>query len=150
MFCFTKARPHNGWERDLLRRELETKSHVELRVYSFYKERLRLRPGDAKRVTRLFTDGGSFMPYGGPKTCGGYHPDYGIEWRAKGEVYRGFVCFSCGEVKIYGPTSAVHCDIKHSAYKEFEKLLRPYRVNRPKSRRNSGRKPNVRPGYNEP
>lgn len=45
-----------------------------------------------------------------------------------------------GEVKIYGPKSAVHCDIKHRAYMELEKVLRPYRVNRPVSNWNSGRK----------
>jgi len=71
--------PHNGWERDLLRRELATDPHIELHGYSFYKEPLRLKAGDGERLTRLFTDKGSFMPYGGPKTCGGYHPDYGIE-----------------------------------------------------------------------
>ena len=64
-----------------------------------------------------------YQPYGGPKLCGGYHPDYCFEWHSpQGTVYI-LLCTGCHEVIIIGGGTEVHCDLNSAPAKELEKLL---------------------------
>lgn len=103
--------PHQFFERDLLACELATKKTVRLHGFPFYAEVLPLKEADAKELTRLFTDVRSFQPFSGYKKCGGFHPDYAIEWHVGKEIYRCLVCFGCQEIKAFGPTKELYCDI---------------------------------------
>jgi hypothetical protein len=123
--------PHQYFESIALEKELRDRPYVRLHRFPFYKERLTLSDGDGQKLTDLFCSPGTFRPRGeGMKACGGFHPDYCIEWHVDGEVYQVLVCLGCCEVKCYGPGGIdLYCDIKDMA--SFEKLLRPYRKNRP-------------------
>lgn len=123
--------PHQRSERKLLAAELETKETVQHHGFPFYAEPVKLKEEDAEQLTKLFTDADSFEPFGGYKKCGGFHPDYCIEWHAGQEVYRCLVCFGCGEVKVFGPKTELYCVIVAEA--GFKKVLQPYRKQRPKS-----------------
>src|SRR5262249_3316064 len=63
-----------------------------------------------------------------------FHPDYCAEWQDGKDVYQVLICFGCHEVKCYGPKVDLYCDINSEAYKEFEKVLKPYRKNRPEKK----------------
>lgn len=123
--------PHQFNEPELLKHELQTKKTVQHHGFPFYTESLPLKDGDARELTKLFTEGNSFQPWRGEKKCGGFHPDYCLEWHAGGEVYRGLICFGCHEAKFYGPSVELYCDINQDAFDKLKAILLPYRQQRP-------------------
>lgn len=126
--------PHQTFEREELARELKAKKTEQLNGFPFYAETLPLKPEDAKKLTDLFCEPKSFVKFQGYKLCGGFHPDYCIEWQDGKDVYRVHVCFGCHEVKCFGPKIELYCDVRGEAYKEFERILKPYRKNRPEKK----------------
>lgn len=123
--------PHQAWEGDLLEEELKAKETVKLHEFPFYAAPVKLKAGDTQALTKLFTAEDSLVKFGGEKLCGGFHPDYCIEWHIGKDIVRCLVCFGCHEVKVYGPKSSLRCDIKDAAYKKFETILKAYRQQRP-------------------
>lgn len=65
------------------------------------------------------------------QACGGFHPDFCLEWQDGDATYQVLICFGCYEVKCYGPRTELWCDIQESAYDQFKKVLRKYRKSRP-------------------
>jgi hypothetical protein len=126
--------PHQTFEPKLLEQELKTKKTVKVHGFPFYQETLSLKEADAKKLTALFRAGESFTAYRGPKKCGGFHPDYAVEWRLGKDVYQALVCFGCHEVKFYGPKAGVYCDVRDRALGEMKKVLLSYRKNRPEKK----------------
>jgi hypothetical protein len=126
--------PHHMYEQSLLEQELKDKKTVQLHGYPFYADPLALDEADAKRLTELVCASDSFRTFQGEKKCGGFHPDYCIEWQDDEGVYRLLLCFGCGEAKFYGRTADdLRYDIASAAGTQFEKVLEPYKKNRPKN-----------------
>jgi hypothetical protein len=123
--------PHQISEKKLLDAEVRSKKTVRYHDFLFYQERLQLKEEDAKQLTTLFCSSASFRQHEGGKKCGGFHPDFCIEWRAGGEVFQALICLGCHEMKAFGPSAELYCDISRSAYDNFKGILRPYRQNRP-------------------
>jgi hypothetical protein len=123
--------PSEFWEPQLREREVGRKKTTRLHGHPFYDERPALRAADAERLTALFSAKGSFRRYRGPKGCGGYHPDYCVEWKAGDGATRALISLECGEVKIFGPRSELHCDLSPEAGQRLEQWLGPYQKNRP-------------------
>src|SRR4051794_17810730 len=90
--------PSEFWEPQLRERELSRKKTIQLHGYPFYDHRLELRGADAERLTALFSARGSFRRYRDRKGCGGYHPDYCLEWKTGDGATRALICLECGEV----------------------------------------------------
>ncbi|MEI8379822.1 MAG: hypothetical protein WCJ09_06825 [Planctomycetota bacterium] len=44
--------------------------------------------------------------------CGGFHPDWCVEFIAGQDVYQVLVCFGCREARLYGPMNEVFSDLK--------------------------------------
>jgi hypothetical protein len=126
--------PHQFDERRKWEEEKQSKKTVELHGFLFYRETLDLGVADEKQLKDLLGDEKSFRPWMGEKKCGGYHPDYCVEWYANGEVYQCSICLGCGEVKIYSPTSGLRCDIRREPEEQLKVILSKYRKNRPASK----------------
>jgi hypothetical protein len=123
--------PHQMYEHEALEAEKKAKPTVTLHGFPFYRDTLALKPGDGERLKALLGDPASFSPYSGEKRCGGFHPDYAVEWSAKGQVYEALICFGCFEANIYGPKGGTTYDVAHDVQDRFKDLLAPYRKNRP-------------------
>ncbi|MBL8824782.1 MAG: hypothetical protein JNJ77_19505 [Planctomycetia bacterium] len=142
--------PHQFFEQAHLASELKNKKTVTLHGFPFYADLLPLSVEDGIKLKELFCDGkslnsdGAYISMGGrasnpdgsvtiaAKACGGFHPDYCIEWRVEGEVYQALVCFSCSELRCFGPQHTLQCDLdKCGDDSAFAKVLRKYRKNRP-------------------
>ena len=123
--------PSEFWEPQLREQELGRKKTIRLHGYAFYDEGLALRGADAERLTALFTSQRSFLRYRGLKGCGGYHPDYCVEWKMGDAATRILISLECGEVKIFGPRSELHCDLSPESGQRLMQWLSPYAKNRP-------------------
>jgi len=123
--------PHQKWEAALLARERKEKKFVSKHGFPYYEETLALKDADAKALTELVSQKSSFHAWGGMKWCGGFHPDYLIEWVVGKEVYQMAVCLGCHEVRVYGPKLEHYWDVDEEAYVKFKETLRAYRKNRP-------------------
>lgn len=100
---------------------------VELHGYWFFADPIRLRGKKAQPFANVVGDSLAFAQWGGAKQCGGFHPDFCLEWRRGQETHRALICFGCHEMKYYGPRAAVLCDVPSPDYKELKRLLEPYR-----------------------
>jgi hypothetical protein len=123
--------PSEFWEPQLLEQELKRKKTIRLHGYPFYEEPVALQGSEAERFTALLSDKSSFKRHRGPNRCGGYQPDFCVEWKNRDVPTRALICMECGEVKVFGPRSEVHCDLDLKAEQRLEEWLRPYRKNRP-------------------
>jgi hypothetical protein len=111
--------------------EKKTKKTIGIGGWLFYAEPLEPKDEDVKKLTELLTAETTFEPFGGVKKCGGFHPDYAVEWHVGKDHYYALICFGCHEAKVYGPEKAVYVDIRKDGYDSLTKLLKPYRKNRP-------------------
>jgi hypothetical protein len=123
--------PHQMFERDQLKNELATKKTIKIHDFHFYERPLEVDGGEVEPLRRLSRAADSYWSYGGPKMCGGYHPDYCLTWKDGEAVYQLLICFGCHEMKLYGPKSELMADIRPDAYKAFAEILKKYRDQRP-------------------
>lgn len=121
--------PHHLYEKDLLKEERETKEVVELHGYPFYKETLELKAKDEKRLTEILYDKSSYAVFEEEAKCGGFHPDYAVEWQVGSDSYHALLCFGCEEAKVFGPELEERYNLL--VEDELEKLLKGYQKNRP-------------------
>lgn len=125
--------PHQFYEEESLAKELKTKKHVQLHGYPFYEPAIALGEKDAKQLRELCGDLKSFKQREGlPKPCGGFHPDWCVEFTVEKETYRVLVCIHCHESRLFGPKLEADTDIKDEAYEQLKRVLPPHQKQRPK------------------
>lgn len=127
--------PHPMYEEGKFRRELQAKATVQLHGFPFYREPLELKRTDVEALRGLLGTEGTYVPYGGEKKCGGFHPDYAVEWTSGRGVYHCLICFGCSEAKVYGPRGESTYDLRSEGVDgermKLRDLLKVYRRNRP-------------------
>lgn len=128
--------PHDGWEVELYQSERKNKKTRKIHGYYFYEQALDFAEEDKALIRSLNTVEPLFVEWGGMKLCGGYHPDYAIEWQAKQGPYFALICFGCHEVKLFSPKGRLYCDIPDATVKVLKRSLLRYRVNRPQDKEN--------------
>jgi hypothetical protein len=128
--------PHQSFDAKLLEAEKQQKPTITLHGYPFYRTPLELSAEDLATVNMLLVDERAFLQWIGEKKCGGFHPDYLIEYRFADSAYRYLICFGCHEVMVFGPERSLRCDIQREVYRHLELLLKKYRKNRPASMTN--------------
>jgi hypothetical protein len=127
--------PHQYWEKELLDEELKSKRIVQLYDFPFYQEKRAMAEADAAVVRRILSDVRSVEAWRGEKLCGGYHPDYLLEWRAGEEVYQVQICLGCHELKFFAKDLKIDCDVHQDACEKLATVLKKYQKNRPMSKR---------------
>jgi len=85
--------PHHSYERELLEEERRSKKVQELNGYPFYEEPLTLTENDAQRLSKILGSWTTYKPFKSPAACGGFHPDYAVEWHVGSDCYRILICF---------------------------------------------------------
>ena len=124
--------PHQRWEKRALEEELASKATVRLHEFPFYKEALVLSKNDERALREIACAKDTFEVQSGAKACGGFHPDYCVEWRGNdGCAYRMLVCFGCDEAMLCESTTKVFLDLRKAAYSRIKSILTPYRKSRP-------------------
>ena len=125
--------PSEFWEPELRQRELGEKETIKLHGYPVHEETMQIQETDAGRLTALFSAKKSFAPYRGSKACGGFQPEFALEWKTDEAVTLALICLECGEVKLFGPNTELYCDLSGEVVLQLQQLLDPYRMNSPAS-----------------
>ena len=123
--------PHQSYERELFQKELESKKTIVLGDFPFYEKPLSLSETDAKLLTSLLCDRRCLTPSRRPKACGGFHPDFCLEWRRGDLVYHAQICFGCSDVYLIEPEAKSFWELTNDYQEKLVAVLRPYRLNRP-------------------
>ena len=121
----------------MLQSELKEKPTEYLDRFPFYKESLELTQEDAQ-LLKLWLNSDSLEYFDGTvfKTCGGFHPDYAIEWQNEaGERSILSVCLGCSEAHYLGSDTYPCTDIYDRKINELRQILSKYRKNRPFQKR---------------
>jgi hypothetical protein len=121
--------PHHMWEAGALKDELATKKTVQIHGYSFYERALPLTAEEIEALRKLTSSQENYGQKRGEKTCGGFHPDYCLAWQDGNLTYHLLVCFGCGEIKLFSPTSESLVDINST--KALEDALKQKSGQRP-------------------
>lgn len=122
--------PHQLYEAETLEQE-KKKPTVDLGGFPFYQEPLELKASDRESLRDLLGNPSSLKAFSGEKKCGGFHPDYAVEWTEKGRAYRYLICFGCGEARVISPDGDRRYDLEANVRQRLRDLLQPYRKNRP-------------------
>ncbi len=117
------------WNKVAFNRELALKETIQYSYGTFYKELLPLTEDDAEKLTHLCCDKTSFM-LGWHSDCM-FHADYCVEWLCGEDITRITVCFSCHDIHGQRGSRELITPMNGEARSQFEKILLPYRKNRP-------------------
>jgi hypothetical protein len=126
--------PHQFFEKQLLAQERRTRAVEELNGWPFYQEPLALPARDAERLSGFLGEPATYLPFKGEKLCGGFHPDYAVQWHVGASRYRALLCFGCGEVMLFGPGLESRNELDKAAGEALAELLKGYRKHRPGAR----------------
>jgi hypothetical protein len=129
--------PHPGYEPKVFQAEKAAKPTVEFGGYAFYRDQLDVTGADISVLKTVLGDRSSYKTFSGEKKCGGFHPDFAVEWYHQGAAYRALICFGCREVKVVGLSGEQTYDMADSVNGRLKAILKPYRKNRPSPREGS-------------
>ena len=116
--------PHQMYEHQALEAEKKAKPTVTLHGFPVLSRDPRTEARRRRALKDLLGDPASFEPYSGEKRCGGFHPDYAVEWSAGGQTYQALICLGCWEIKIYGPKGETIYDIRNDAREPAQAVAR--------------------------
>ncbi len=119
--------PSEFWEPELRQKALKELETAQLFGYAVYDEAQALNPADADELTRLLTARESFARYSSQKACGGFQPEFGVQWQAGDAATVALISLECGEVKLYGPRGELYCDLVPDVVLKLKPLLNPLR-----------------------
>ena len=122
--------PHQMWESDQLKTELNRPDVTKIWNYPFYTPSV--EASNAYDLKVLLASPAAIVPYGGGKLCGGYHPDYCVSWTVKSITYYVQVCFGCHEIVFFNGTTHLIYDMAEGIDKKLEAALKTYAKKRPK------------------
>jgi len=107
---------------------------IRLKGFSFYKEVVVHNLEIDKSLTELCSDAKTFGIYRGPKFCGGFHPDWCIDFKNGKDIYRVLICGGCHEARLYGPKKTqLYSDLDEDAFKALIAVLGPLKKKQPQA-----------------
>ena len=111
-----------------------SKPLIERAGYPFYREPLTSPADELKILSRSLSDPATYRPFSGEKKCGGFHPDYAVEWPGESPESTRVIllCFGCNEAKVIGPHGEHRYDLDRERRNEIRKILVAHWQNRPR------------------
>jgi hypothetical protein len=115
--------PSEFWEPRLRQRALKEEETIALHGYAVHDYARQLPEEDAGSLTVLLSSKESFAPYRAGKSCGGFQPEFCLEWKADGGRTQVLISLECGEAKLFGPKGELYCDLLPAASQKLKRLL---------------------------
>jgi hypothetical protein len=122
--------PHQAHEKALLAQELQRSDVTRIADYPFYAPAVAARQPESLR--RILGNAASFRVYSGPKTCGGFHPDYAVAWSDRGSTHHLLVCYGCGEVLLLSGGQSLAYNLTDQAVADLQQAFAPHARKRPR------------------
>ncbi len=125
--------PHQSFERELLTAESKRKDTEKIGSFRFYIPAVAaINPEILKRI---LSSSDTIQVYGGPKFCGGFHPDYAVQWSSEdGSRFYAQICFGCHEIIYSDGKNEYKYDFESEPFEKLKKELAPYAEKRPKKK----------------
>ncbi|MDB5386807.1 MAG: hypothetical protein JWM11_2453 [Planctomycetaceae bacterium] len=125
--------PHERYEHELLESELRTKQTIENHGFPFYAKSQVISSDDVSKIKRILLNPWAYrgITPNTTKSCGGYHPDYAVEWTDSDGKRQIQLCFGCLEVKLYDADSEANYDLSHWVSHPLQVIFKRYRDQRP-------------------
>ena len=103
---------------------------IELGGWSFYAAPLNTSQSTVEKLRSTFVDYREFKLYfadvfgagGGAKGCGGFHPDFCVQWTIKNKSYLALVCLGCHELEFISPSVKTKFDFDKGAWQSFAQV----------------------------
>jgi hypothetical protein len=115
--------PSEFWEPQLRQKALKEEETIALHGYAVYDDARPLPAEDAGSLTSLFSAKESFAPRRAGKACGGFQPEFCLEWKVGEAATQALISLECGEVKLFGPNGELYCDLVPAASQKLKPLL---------------------------
>jgi hypothetical protein len=122
--------PHPAKEAAAFAREETRRDTLTLADFKFYKPELKPDPARDQRLRQIISDPASLAMWT-QKRCGGFHPDWSVNWRSGRKDIHALVCFGCKELMILSPEQQLRYNLTPAAFKNLQAELVPLRAKRP-------------------
>lgn len=98
------------------------KPNIERHGFHFYASAHKLSSDESGEIKRILSERALFTSLPVFRMCGGFHPDYSIEFHDSSGDYEIQLCLGCGEIRIYGPKNRVELAMHYEGKVELEKF----------------------------
>jgi hypothetical protein len=130
-FTLYEGLPHQFSEAALLRSELATKETFRIWDFDFYSAPVPISPSDQQVIIQLASSSGTYVNYGGPKLCVGFHPDFALTWNDGTKRTSLLLCLGCSEMVFLDGERKFLVTIRREFWEQFRDILNRYHPNRP-------------------
>ena len=130
-FRLFEGLPHQFSEAVMLRSELASKDTFRIWEFDFYSAPVPTSPSDLQVLTRLASSSDTYVTFGGPKLCGGFHPDFALTWNDGTKRTSLLLCLGCSEMLFINDDRKFLVTIRHEFWEQFRDILDKYHPNRP-------------------
>jgi hypothetical protein len=125
--------PHQMFERDLLAAESKRKDTEKIGSFRFYTPAVAAKNPEV--LKRILSSSDTIQVFRGEKMCGGFHPDYTVQWSSEdGSRFFAQICFGCHEIIYRDGKNEYRYDFEREPYEKLKKELAPYAKKRPESK----------------
>ena len=125
--------PHQMFEPDLLAAESKRKDTEKIGSFRFYTPSVAATNSEV--LKRILSSSDTIQVFGGEKLCGGFHPDYVVQWSGEdGSRFFAHICFGCHEIIYSDGKNEYRYDFENEPFKKLMKELAPYAKKRPKTK----------------
>jgi len=123
--------PHHMFERDLLTTESKRKDTEMIGSFGFYTPPIAVTNPEV--LKRILSSPDTIQMFAGEKRCGGFHPDYVVQWSSEdGSRFFAQICFGCHEIIYSDGKNEYRYDFESEPFEKLKKELAPYAKKRPK------------------
>lgn len=130
--CVFEGLPHPMFESELLKIEKKRKDATMVASYPFYTPKVQVEEVAASKLKAIISDSSNYIQFSGEKRCGGFHPDYAVEWSDGDIRYSALFCYGCGEVLVVDGKNTYRYDFKISD--DLKKIFASFNAKRPKQK----------------
>ena len=124
--------PHQMFESELLKTENKRKDTTKIAKFPFYTPKIRVEGTAESTLKTIISNSKNYTKFSGEKKCGGFHPDYALEWSDGDKRYSILFCYGCSEVLVVDGKRTYRYDFKFTD--DLKKLFTAFKSKRPKQK----------------
>lgn len=98
--------------------------NVALRGYLFQPRAYACDEKATAKLREICSTKAAFKKWRGPKKCGGYHPDYCLQFKNGDTVTSVLLCYGCNEAKFFGSKANLYVDADAAALEAIQVILK--------------------------